>query len=89
MPYPIFDGIIVFHAGGRTHVPACPVCGPIDIVGAGDATMAGIVAALCSGADACEAALVGNLAAAVTIRQIGTTGAASRIQISECFANNT
>ena len=30
------DGIVVFHADGPTHVPACPVHGPIDIVGAGD-----------------------------------------------------
>lgn len=80
------DGIVVFHAGGREHVAACPVRGPIDIVGAGDATMSGIAAALCSGADPAEAAWVGNLASAVTIRQIGTTGAASRRQIAECFA---
>jgi rfaE bifunctional protein kinase chain/domain len=81
------DGIIIFHAGNRTHVPAYQVTGPIDTVGAGDAAMAGIVAALCSGADLQEAALVGNLAAAVTIRQIGTTGAASRRQIAECLAH--
>jgi bifunctional ADP-heptose synthase (sugar kinase/adenylyltransferase) len=80
------DGIVVFHAGGRAHVAACPVRGPIDIVGAGDAAMSGIVAALCSGADPAEAAWVGNLASAVTIRQIGTTGAASRRQIAECLA---
>ena len=36
------DGIMAFHADGPTHIPAVPVTGPIDIVGAGDATMAGI-----------------------------------------------
>jgi sugar/nucleoside kinase (ribokinase family) len=81
------DGVVVFHAGGSTHIPACPVRGPTDIVGAGDSTMAGIVAALCSSATLPEAAFIGNLAASVTIHQIGTTGAASRAQISACFTN--
>jgi sugar/nucleoside kinase (ribokinase family) len=58
------------------------VTGPIDIVGAGDATMAGIVMALCSGATVPEAAQIGCLAAGVTIQQIGTTGTASREQIA-------
>jgi rfaE bifunctional protein kinase chain/domain len=79
------DGILAFHADGPTHVPAVPVTGPIDIVGAGDASMAGILAALCAGATVPEAAQVGCLAAAVTIQQIGTTGTASCEQIVECF----
>jgi len=79
------DGILAFHAEGPTHVPAVPVTGPIDIVGAGDATMAGIISALCAGATVPEAAEIGCLAAAVTIRQIGTTGTASRVQIADCF----
>jgi rfaE bifunctional protein kinase chain/domain len=81
------DGIMVFHSGGSTHVPAVPVHGPIDIVGAGDAAMAGIVAALCASSTLQEAALIGNLAASVTLHQIGTTGAATRVQIAECFAS--
>ena len=80
------DGMVVFHAGGSTHIPACPVRGPIDIVGAGDSTMAGIVAALCSSATLPEAAFIGSLAASVTIHQLGTTGAASRAQIAARFA---
>jgi sugar/nucleoside kinase (ribokinase family) len=44
------DGLMAFHQDGPTHIPAAQVSGPIDIVGAGDATMSGIVAALCSGA---------------------------------------
>jgi bifunctional ADP-heptose synthase (sugar kinase/adenylyltransferase) len=82
------EGILVFHADGPTHILACPVHGPIDVVGAGDATMSGITAALCSGATLPEAALVGNLAASVTLHQIGATGAASRAQISECMARS-
>ncbi len=80
------DGIIVFHADGPTCIPACPVHGPTDIVGAGDSTMAGIVAALCAGGSPEEAARVGNLAASVTLHQIGATGTASRAQIAACFA---
>jgi rfaE bifunctional protein kinase chain/domain len=79
------EGILAFHAGGPTLVPAVQVTGPIDIVGAGDATIAGIVAALCAGATAPEAAQIGCLAAAVTIRQIGTTGTATTAQIAGCF----
>ena len=79
------DGIAVFDEDGLADVPAVPVSGPIDIVGAGDATMAGICSALCAGATAPEAAQVGCLAAAVTIRQLGTTGTASRAQILDCW----
>ncbi len=80
-------GILVLDGSSATHIPACPIDGPIDIVGAGDACMAGLVAALCSGASLCEAAQIGNLSAAVTIRQIGTTGTASREQIMNQFAH--
>jgi rfaE bifunctional protein kinase chain/domain len=79
------EGIAVFDEHGLARIPAVPVSGPIDIVGAGDATMAGICSALCAGATASEAAQVGCLAAAVTIRQIGTTGTASRAQILDCW----
>ena len=41
---------------------------------------------LCVCATLVEAAQIGRLAAAVTIRQIGTTGTASREQIIECFS---
>jgi fructose-1-phosphate kinase PfkB-like protein len=82
------DGILAFHADGPTRIPAVPVTGPIDIVGAGDATMAGIASALCAGATVAEAAQIGCLASAVTIRQLGTTGTASREQIAACFEEN-
>jgi bifunctional ADP-heptose synthase (sugar kinase/adenylyltransferase) len=45
--------------------------------------MAAIAAGLCAGATLEEAALLGNLAAAVTIRQLGTTGAAAPEQMME------
>jgi len=78
-------GILAFHQDGPTHIPAACVRGPIDIVGAGDAAMAGIASALCAGATVPEAAQVGCLAAGVTIQQIGTTGTASREQILQTW----
>jgi len=78
-------GILVFTSDGMQHVPGVPVAGPIDIVGAGDSVMAGVVTALCAGADPKEAALVGNLVASITIQQIGTTGTASCSQVLERF----
>jgi rfaE bifunctional protein kinase chain/domain len=76
------DGLMAFHQDGPTALPAAKITGPIDIVGAGDATMAGIVSALCSGATVPEAGEIGCLAAGVTVQQIGTTGTASREQIA-------
>jgi rfaE bifunctional protein kinase chain/domain len=75
------DGIVVFGHDGRTHVPGIKVKGPIDIVGAGDSTMAGIVSALCCGATDPEAARLGTLVASITIQQLGTTGTATRAQV--------
>ncbi len=74
-------GVIVFDAAGSTHVPGIEVPPPVDIVGAGDSTTAGIVAALCSGATLQEAAVMGNCVASLTIQQIGTTGTATREQV--------
>lgn len=75
------QGVLVFTEGGAERVPAVEVQGEIDIVGAGDSVMAGIVTSLCSEADPREAALVGNLVASITIQQIGTTGTASRQEV--------
>jgi rfaE bifunctional protein kinase chain/domain len=66
-----------------TRVPAYPVTGPIDIVGAGDSTSAGITAAVAAGLGLKEAAAFGNLVASVTIRQLGTTGTASPEQLRQ------
>lgn len=62
-------------------LPAYPVSGPIDIVGAGDSCSAGITAAIVSGAATAEAAAFGNLVASITIQQIGVTGTASPAQV--------
>ena len=79
------QGILLFTEAGCQRIPAVPVSGEIDIVGAGDSVMAGIVSALCSGAEPGEAALLGNLVASITIQQIGTTGTATPAQVRERF----
>jgi sugar/nucleoside kinase (ribokinase family) len=70
-------------ADGRQveQVPAFPVAGPVDPVGAGDATSAAITAALAAGATLLEAAAIASLAASITVQQLGTTGTASPAQI--------
>jgi sugar/nucleoside kinase (ribokinase family) len=72
-----------------TLVPAVKVDGPIDPTGAGDSATAGAVLALSSGATPAEAALVANLVASITVRQLGTTGTASPSQVCAALAEWT
>jgi sugar/nucleoside kinase (ribokinase family) len=74
-------GQIVFEDKKVSEIPAVPIEGPLDICGAGDATTAGIISALCCGASYSDAALFGNIVASITIQQLGTTGTASPEQI--------
>jgi rfaE bifunctional protein kinase chain/domain len=76
---------IVGAAPGRPseHVPALPVRGPIDVVGAGDAVAANLAVALASGADLREAMQLAMAAASLVIHQLGTTGTASVPQVAE------
>jgi bifunctional ADP-heptose synthase (sugar kinase/adenylyltransferase) len=77
-------GIDLFGADGeRTHIPAFPVSGATDIVGAGDSTSAGIACAVMAGATFEQAAAFGNLVASITIQQIGVTGTATPEQVRE------
>ncbi len=70
------EGIFLFRGEGHDHVPAVPVEGPVDPVGAGDAVMAALVTGLCAGADPVEAAELAVLCAAITVRKLETTGEA-------------
>jgi bifunctional ADP-heptose synthase (sugar kinase/adenylyltransferase) len=80
------EGILVASPGKEPQlVPGCPVSGPIDIVGAGDAATSGIVTSLLCGANENEAARVGNLVASITIQQLGTTGTATPDQVLARF----
>jgi rfaE bifunctional protein kinase chain/domain len=78
----VYDGTRVVHCRAAT------IPGPIDTVGAGDSTSAGIVAALCAGATLEEAGHIGNLVASVTVRKLGTTGTATRQEVLKAFENH-
>jgi len=67
----------------RPRIPAYPVHGPLDIVGAGDSTSAAIVCAMAGGASVEAAAAFGNLVASITIQQLGTTGTATPTQVRQ------
>lgn len=67
--------------GGLFQIPAVDVPPPIDPVGAGDTFLASLAAALAAGAFPQEAAQLATLSAAVTIRKLGITGAATPQEI--------
>jgi sugar/nucleoside kinase (ribokinase family) len=79
------EGILVADPVAKTvlAVPGYPVRGPIDPVGAGDSTSAGIICALAAGARREQAAAFGNLVASITVQQIGTTGTATPSQVRQ------
>lgn len=79
------DGILFVEGQSTSHIPGIPVTGPIDIVGAGDSTTAGIVTGLCAGATPAQAARMGCLVASITIQQLGVTGTATPAQVLERF----
>lgn len=76
------QGILAATPEGETeHLPALPVRGPIDIVGAGDAVSAALAVSLAAGAAVREALELANAAASVVVHKIGTTGTASVAEI--------
>ena len=68
--------------GEIVSVPAWPVRGEIDVVGAGDSVTANAVAALAAGASLGEALAMANAAASIVIHQLGTTGTATVAEIA-------
>jgi len=74
-------GMLLVDPPREIHIPAYPVSGPIDIVGAGDSCSAAVVSAVGAGASLEEAAMLGNLVASITIQQIGRTGTATPEQV--------
>ncbi len=72
--------------GTVDYMPALPVRGAIDVVGAGDAVMANLTAAFAAGATLGEALELANAAASVVLHQLGTTGTATLAQIAPLVA---
>src|SRR5262249_21878566 len=79
-------GILVQGAHFVGEVPGYSVDGPVDPVGAGDSTSAGIVCALAAGVGARKAAAFGCLVASVTVAKLGTTGTATPDEVRARWA---
>jgi len=77
--------ISIFQGNDVEHVPSVHVEGEIDTCGAGDTVDAGVAAALASGASLREAAVMGDVAAQITVRKIGTTGTATPKEMMDFF----
>ncbi|MEX2090036.1 MAG: PfkB family carbohydrate kinase [Bacteroidota bacterium] len=75
------EGLFLFDGNESHHVPAIPVEGPLDPVGAGDTVVAALASSLAAGASLKEAGVVASLAAAVTVRKIKQTGTATAEEI--------
>lgn len=70
-------GSLVRDALGLHEIPGIQIVGKVDTVGAGDSTLAGIALALAAGRPPAQAAELGGLVAAVTVRKLRQTGTAS------------
>ncbi len=74
-------GIVVADDEGLHEVPGILLTRRLDTVGAGDTTISALTAALAAGIPPVEAAAFANLAAAVTVQKLFTTGTASGEEI--------
>ncbi len=67
------DGMTLFTQGEASrHIPAFNRTQVFDVTGAGDTVVAALTLALTSGGSAYQAAILGNLAASIVVRQFGT-----------------
>ncbi len=68
------DGMSLFSQdGGIEHIPAFNRTRVFDVTGAGDTVVAALTLALTGGGSFWQAAVLGNLAASIVVRQFGTT----------------
>jgi rfaE bifunctional protein kinase chain/domain len=67
------DGMTLFEkSGAELHIPAFNRTDVFDVTGAGDTVVAALTLSLAVGASPWEAAVLGNLAASIVVRQFGT-----------------
>ena len=81
-------GCTVFEKNGETAIPAVPVHGKIDTVGAGDSHVSGFSCALACQKSIVEAAIFGNCCSSVTIRKINQTGVPYPHELRQLLENN-
>ena len=74
-------GLLLAVNGELFDIPGIELPGAIDPVGAGDTALAALAAALAVGARPLEAGTLANMAAAITTRQVLTTGVATPAQL--------
>ncbi len=75
------DGIVVAGSGEVSEIAGIQMLGETDTVGVGDTVVAALAAALGSGQQPAMAARLANLAAAVTVKKLQTTGTATPAEI--------
>jgi sugar/nucleoside kinase (ribokinase family) len=80
-------GILLYDGSRYAELPAVPLSAPIDTVGAGDTALSGIAACIAAGGSPIEAAELANLAAAVTVKKLKETGAATPEEILRVAQN--
>ncbi len=78
-------GVRVFKSGKIYASPGLKVEDPIDTCGAGDCFLSAFSLALSANAEIIHAATIGNLASAISIKKINTTGSASKEEILTLF----
>lgn len=67
------QGMSLFdRTGEEHHIPAFNRTEVFDVTGAGDTVVTALTLSLCAGASVWEAAVLGNLAASIVVRQFGT-----------------
>jgi bifunctional ADP-heptose synthase (sugar kinase/adenylyltransferase) len=67
------EGMTLFERTGiESHIPAFNRTDVFDVTGAGDTVVAALTLSLCLGGSFWEAAVLGNLAASIVVRQFGT-----------------
>ena len=74
-------GIICIDSTGITEIPGIQLKNKLDTVGAGDTTISALTLCLAAGIPPVESATFANLAAAVTVQKLFTTGTASGEEI--------
>jgi rfaE bifunctional protein kinase chain/domain len=74
-------GIVVAADGETTLIPGLQVIEQVDPVGAGDAVVAALAAALAAGASPVRASELANIAGMITVKKLQTTGTASAAEI--------
>jgi len=76
-------GIVCIDASGINEIPGIQLSKKLDTVGAGDTTIGALTLCLAAGISPAESAAFANLAAAVTVQKLFTTGTASGEEIIE------